>query len=104
MTWRDISGNLKLEGESEYKEQKKKDFSSSKMAQNQYAIMEWTTDNNLISIHHLKHIVSPVKAWNAYRKGDEGTCTWPGKGDYSFIIHAVGCRFPVNSNFKECCM
>ncbi|XP_062578171.1 uncharacterized protein LOC134240079 isoform X2 [Saccostrea cucullata] len=57
----------------------------------QYAVMEWPTDGNQVSILHLKHIISPKKAWNSYNKGDVGRSKYPGaNGEWPFIIHGVG--------------
>lgn len=63
--------------------------------QNQYAIMEWLNDGNKLSIHHLKHVVEPVKSWNDFQAGDSGLALYPGTGDsrWQFKIHDVGGKF-----------
>lgn len=64
------------------------------MEQRQYAIMEWTTDGNRLSVHHLKYITDPIKSWNDYEPGDRGKAKYPGAGEepWDFVIHAVGGR------------
>jgi len=62
-----------------------------KMAQNSYVVMKWTTDGNRMSTHHMKYIITPKKAWNDYKVGDEGQSTYPGyPGQWEFVILAVG--------------
>lgn len=56
------------------------------MEQNQYAIMQWTSDGNKKSVHHLKYILTPKKSWNEYAKGDTGT----GDPVWSFMVLDVG--------------
>ena len=60
--------------------------------QMQFAVMEWPTDGNKISIHHLKNIETPKKQWNEYKKGDIGVAKY-GQGDWDFVIHEVGRKF-----------
>lgn len=64
-------------------------------AQIQYAIMEWLDDGNRLSIHHLKHVVEPVKSWNDFKTGDAGLSLYPGTGDrrWQFKIHGVGGKY-----------
>lgn len=71
----------------------KREIEKKNMEQMQYAVMEWPTDGNRLSIMHLKNIIQPKKAWNEYKKGDKGMCAYPGNGNWEFIIHAVGRKF-----------
>ena len=58
--------------------------------QNEFAVLEWPDDGNQISIHHLKHIISPKRPWNEYQVGDSGMCLYPGAGEWRYNILAVG--------------
>lgn len=49
------------------------------MAQIQYALLKWPTDNNTASVHHLKHMRAPLKTWGEYKAGEIGQCVYPGK-------------------------
>lgn len=62
-----------------------------RVKQNQYALMVWLDDGNKLSIHHLKHVVEPLKSWNDFQTGDIGYALYPGTGDsrWKFKIHSV---------------
>lgn len=62
------------------------------MSQTMYALMLWTNDHMRTSIHHLKHVIQPKKAWNEYRVGDCGTAKYPGEDFLKIKGYEGDCR------------
>ena len=64
---------------------------ATQIRQNIYGVFEWVTDDNKLSIHHLKHVITPRKQWNDYSVGEKGKAHYPGAGgEWDFIIQALG--------------
>jgi hypothetical protein len=69
------------------------------MTQIQYGLFRWPTDANTVSVHHLKHIRSPIKLWSDYKPGEKGRAVYPGKkgpdgdGTWAFEILSVNCKY-----------
>jgi hypothetical protein len=56
-----------------------------------YSVMQWTTDDNKVSVHHLKYVLHPKKPYNEYQVGDTGVAVFPGaKGEWDYKILALG--------------
>jgi hypothetical protein len=59
--------------------------------QMRYAVLKWVSDNNKLSIEHLKVIQDPEKPYNDYSVGEHCTARFgPLKKLYPVVIVAVG--------------
>ncbi|XP_060573564.1 uncharacterized protein LOC132731403 isoform X2 [Ruditapes philippinarum] len=71
------------------------------MDQMQYAVIQWITDKNKLSIEHLKCVTEPKKAWNDYEAGEKGKAKF-GKEEFECLIRAVGpSRKSLMLDFKQ---
>ena len=60
-------------------------------SQMMYAVLRWTTDDNKLSIEHMRVIVDPKISYNDYLPGDQCTAKFgPSSKLYPVTIVAVG--------------